>query len=96
MYGCQEKPVCIFWVRSLLCGQIIDRIPNAPPHRAWECQTSHWTLRLWGTKTAGRRAFLARVGEQTGLQQFSDSAKEVVYSDLCLRWQKKREVAKGV
>lgn len=36
---------------------------------------------------------MAREGEQTGLQQFSDSVKGIVHLDLCLRWQKKREIS---
>ena len=88
----RKKTVYIFWVRSLLCGQIISGIPNALLHRAWECETSHWALR-W-VKTESRRVFLDREREQTGLQQFSDSG--IVYPDLCLRWQKKREVTRDM
>lgn len=36
---------------------------------------------MLGKKTAGRKVLLAR-GEQTGLQQFSDSAKGIVYPTM--------------
>lgn len=37
---------------------------------------------MLGKKTAGRKVLLAREGEQTGLQQFSDSAKGIVYPTM--------------
>lgn len=51
------NPGLYIWGQEFLYGQIISRIPNTLPHRAWGCQTSHWAFRLLGIKTAGRRAF---------------------------------------
>lgn len=84
-----EKLVCICWVKSLFGVQVISTIPKALPCGTWRCQISCWALRLLEMKTAGRRALLAKEGEQTDPWQFSDSGKSKAHPDLCLRWQKK-------